>query len=100
MVRSETLDANSRNKFWTFGFHFHNQIDMKALCSLFAGFGLAFQVLSQRMTFPLLLLILGLIGVQPCAGQIGTWTPTGSLNIGRVSHTATLLLDGRVLVCG
>jgi WD40 repeat protein len=30
----------------------------------------------------------------------GNWTPTGSMNIRRVYHTETLLLDGRVLVVG
>ena len=30
----------------------------------------------------------------------GTWSPTGSLNVGRVFHTATLLLNGKVLVSG
>lgn len=28
------------------------------------------------------------------------WTPTGSMNFARVSHQATLLLDGRILVSG
>jgi hypothetical protein len=30
----------------------------------------------------------------------GTWSTTGSLNIGRSSHTATLLTNGKVLVAG
>jgi hypothetical protein len=29
-----------------------------------------------------------------------TWTPTGSMNVGRSSFTGTLLRDGRVLVVG
>lgn len=29
-----------------------------------------------------------------------SWSPTGSLNVARRSHTAALLPDGRVLVCG
>ena len=31
---------------------------------------------------------------------IGTWSPTGSLDTGRVDHTATLLSNGKVLVAG
>ena len=30
----------------------------------------------------------------------GSWSPTGNLQIGRYAHTATTLLDGRVLVAG
>jgi hypothetical protein len=30
----------------------------------------------------------------------GTWIATGSLNIGRGNHTATLLQDGTLLVAG
>ena len=60
----------------------------------------ALVTLAKRMAFPLLLLTAGLVFVQPCKGQSGTWAPTGNLNIARGSHTATLLLDGRVLVAG
>src|SRR5215831_8517151 len=44
----------------------------------------AIAALAKRMAFPLLLLTAGLVFVQPCAGQSGTWAPTGNLNIGRV----------------
>ena len=30
----------------------------------------------------------------------GTWTNTGSMAVGRASHTAVLLSSGKVLVCG
>lgn len=30
----------------------------------------------------------------------GIWTPTGSLHVARINHTATLLRDGKVLVAG
>ena len=61
---------------------------------------LALATIAKRMAFPLLLLTAGLVFVQPCKGQSGTWAPTRDLNVGRESHTATLLLDGKVLVVG
>ena len=56
-------------------------------------------MLAERIALPLLLLGAGLALIQPCAGQSGTWTATGSLaNAG--SRTATLLPNGKVLAAG
>ena len=51
----------------------------KKLHSLIAGLRPAASILARRIAFPLLLLTAGLVLVQPCAGQSGTWTATGSL---------------------
>ena len=53
---------------------------MKLLYSFTADFRLAYSILARRIAFPLLLLSVGLLLVQPCAGQSGTWLATGSLN--------------------
>jgi hypothetical protein len=49
------------------------------------------------------LLVVGLeasTAVSALAQTSGTWTTTGSLNVDRVGHTATLLHNGEVLVTG
>src|SRR6266702_4478983 len=73
---------------------------MKTLHSLLAGLRPASLILTRCIAFPLLLFGAGLVLVQPCAGQGGTWTTTGSLHIARDFHTATLLPNGLVLVAG
>ncbi len=54
----------------------------------------------RRITLPLLLATAGLMLVNPCMGQGGTWIGTGSLVEARERHTATLLPDDKVLVAG
>jgi hypothetical protein len=46
--------------------------------------------------------VLGFIASSPLSlfAQSGTWTATGTLNIPRTGHTATLLVNGEVLVTG
>jgi hypothetical protein len=57
-------------------------------------------ILARRIAVALLLLSAGMVIVQPCAGQSGNWTETGSLATGRWFHTATLPANGKVLVAG
>jgi hypothetical protein len=58
-------------------------------------------ILARRIAFPLVLLGAGLVLIQPCAGQSGTWTATGShAHAGFIVQTATLLPNGKVLVAG
>jgi Galactose oxidase, central domain len=54
-------------------------------------------VLSRRLAVLVFFLCAALL-VQPCAAFPFQWEYTGSLNIARLYHTATLLSDGRVLV--
>jgi hypothetical protein len=48
----------------------------------------------------ILALLLGLIPLQSARAAGGAWEMTGSMNIPRAYHTATLLLNGQVLVEG
>jgi hypothetical protein len=73
---------------------------MKILHSLAAGLLSATSILARRVAFPLLLLGAGLVLVQPCAGDSGILSYTGSLVAARGLHTATLLPNGQVLVAG
>ena len=51
----------------------------------------------------LILLVIAATGLwmtSPVGAQPGGWSPTGSMQVGRHSHTATLLPNGTVLVVG
>ena len=56
----------------------------------------------MKTSFAFLLLFLGVAGHTAIvmAQSPGTFAPTGSMNTARALHTATLLLDGRVLIAG
>jgi len=57
----------------------------------------------KRTVWCSLFLVCGLLvafSIGPVTAGSPTWTVTGSLNDGRHEHTATLLLDGRVLAFG
>ena len=73
---------------------------MKISPYLGAGFLWATSILARRIAFPLLFLGMGLVLVQPCAGDSGVFTNTGSLATARYNSTATLLPNGKVLVAG
>src|SRR5205807_2691014 len=47
--------------------------------ALIAGLRPASLILALRIAFPLVLLSAGLVLIQPCAGQSGTWTPNGKV---------------------
>ena len=57
--------------------------------------------LKRLLVAALAVLLLGVLPALPAlASGSGTWTTTGSLNLGRYNHTATLLSNGQVLAAG
>ena len=54
----------------------------------------------RRVAFLLLFLSAGLVLVQPCGGASIGFENTGSLATARSNYTATLLLNGKVLIAG
>jgi hypothetical protein len=55
----------------------------------------------KAKSFVLPLLLLGVAGHGVVTAQsAGTFTATGNMTTGRIGHTATLLLDGKVLIAG
>ena len=52
------------------------------------------------LAIPLVLSVLSIGLVSSGAALAGNWSPTGSLNTARDSHTATLLNNGQVLAAG
>src|SRR5262245_44341151 len=52
----------------------------------------------MRLHYRICLLVLAVAGAQ--SAQAAPWVNTGPLNVARHSHTATLLLDGKVLLAG
>ncbi len=56
--------------------------------------------MKTSLVFSLLLFGIGGHGPVAMAQSPGTFTATGNMTTGRVNHTATLLLDGKVLIAG
>ena len=73
---------------------------MKTLHCLIARLRPAFPNRVNRIAIPSLVAAAALALVQPCGAAPFQWEETGSLDIARLSNTATLLSDGKVLVAG
>ena len=59
----------------------------------------AHKFIALRM-LPLVLVAVIASTSNPLSAQSGTWAATGTLNLPRIGHTATLLANGQVLVAG
>src|SRR5450432_2418807 len=73
---------------------------MKTRHSLVLGLRRPTSIRARRIAFALFLLGAGLALVQPCTAAPFQFEETGSLVTARVSHTATALPNGKVLVAG
>jgi hypothetical protein len=73
---------------------------MKTFHSFVAGLRSALLIVRERIAWPLLFLGAGLTFTQSSAAAPFQFESTGNVTTAVVSHSATLLTDGRVLVAG
>ncbi len=73
---------------------------MKTLHCPIAGLRLAFLNAARRIAFPLLVVGMALVFVQPCAALSFQFEESGSMAVARENGKTVLLRNGRVLVAG